>query len=53
MRGKITLRLREVTVFPQIANVCLLKLENAQNTKDNDMQIVLPDLIAPSHIIAS
>ena len=46
-------RLREVTVFPQRAKLEPLKAEKAQKTKERDMQRVLPDLTAPSHIMAS
>ena len=49
----ITFLLSEAIVLPQIAKAVSSKAENAQKINEMDIQSVLPDLTAPSHIIAS
>lgn len=53
IRGVMTFRDIDETDFPQKAKYWLLKDENAQKTKDKDIQRDFPERIAPSQITAS
>ena len=52
-RGVITFLFSEVTVLPQIAKAVPSKAEKAQAINEIDIQSVLPDLTAPSQMMAS